>query len=129
MDSEPGDGGDPARAQERPTGGPNGTSGSPGLSSGGNALGCGSLAAVTDVRYLGSGYTKAVHRAALNHSLSVALKSVDLAGHDMETCARRYGDTGACYRLSSFKIIKEMVLMETLQHPNVLKVRDSDLNI
>ncbi|CAL8390928.1 unnamed protein product [Arctogadus glacialis] len=122
MDSEPGDGGDPARAQERPTGGPNGTSGGPGLSSGGSALGCGSLAAVTDVRYLGSGYTKAVHRAALNHSLSVALKSVDLAGHDMETCARRYGDTGACYRLSSFKIIKEMVLMETLQHPNVLKL-------
>ncbi|CAL8258823.1 unnamed protein product [Lota lota] len=127
MDLEPGDGGAPARATGGTVNGqvhgdpaalprrPTGTSGGP-------VLGCGSMADVTDVEYLGSGYTKAVYRAALNRSLSVALKSVDLAGHDMENCARRYGDTAACYRLSSFKIIKEMVLMETLQHPNVLKL-------
>ncbi|CAL8297728.1 unnamed protein product [Merluccius merluccius] len=109
MDLEPGDGvQDPVQDPTRDPAAP--------------LLGCGSMASVTDVRYLGSGYTKAVYRAALNRSLSVALKSVDLAGHDMESCARRYGDTGACYRLSSFKIIKEMVLMETLQHRNVLKL-------
>ncbi|KAJ3610901.1 hypothetical protein NHX12_022991 [Muraenolepis orangiensis] len=132
MDSEPGDGWDPdpaAAARARVPGGtvdghPDGPppSPSPPPPPRRRRLGCGSVVDVTDVQYLGSGYTKAVYRAALNHSLSVALKSVDLQGHDMENCARRYGDTGACYRLSSLKIIKEMLLMESLEHPNVLKL-------
>ncbi|XP_062851083.1 extracellular tyrosine-protein kinase PKDCC [Trichomycterus rosablanca] len=85
-------------------------------------LDCGSLESASGVQFVGSGYTKAVHRAELNHSLSVALKSVDLAGHDMESCVKRYGSTEDCYRLASFKIIKEMTLMERLQHPNILKL-------
>lgn len=130
MDLEPpGDGRDPVSGQvHRNPAAPTGSRTETGTGSGGSPrLGCGSVAGVTDVQYLGSGYTKAVHRAALNRSLSVALKSVDLAGHDMETCGQRYRDTGACYRLASLKIIKEMVLMETLQHPNVLKV-DSNID-
>jgi len=117
MDLEPPVSGQVHRNPAAPTG-----TGTETGSGGSPRLGCSSVAGVTDVQYLGSGYTKAVHRAALNRSLSVALKSVDLAGHDMETCGQRYRDTGACYRLASLKIIKEMVLMETLQHPNVLKV-------
>ncbi|KAG7462628.1 hypothetical protein MATL_G00186840 [Megalops atlanticus] len=85
-------------------------------------LGCSSIDNVTDVQYLGSGYTKAVYKAALNSSLSVALKSVDFGGHDMENCVKKYGSTGDCYRLASFKIVKEMTLMERLQHPNILKL-------
>jgi len=55
-----------------------------------SVLGCGSIDNVTDVQYLGSGYTKAVYKAG--------------------------------YKLASFKIVKEMTLMERLQHPNILKV-------
>ncbi|XP_028845869.1 extracellular tyrosine-protein kinase PKDCC [Denticeps clupeoides] len=86
------------------------------------ALGCGSMDNVTDVQYLGSGYTKAVYRAALNASFAVALKSVDFGGHDMENCVQRFASAPDCYRLASFKIVKEMTLMERLQHPNVLKL-------
>ncbi|XP_030627901.1 extracellular tyrosine-protein kinase PKDCC [Chanos chanos] len=85
-------------------------------------LGCSSIDNVTNVQYLGSGYTKAVYKAALNTSFSVALKSVDFGGHDMENCVKKYGSPGDCYRLASFKIIKEMTLMERLQHPNILKL-------
>ncbi|KAL0964347.1 hypothetical protein UPYG_G00322610 [Umbra pygmaea] len=85
-------------------------------------LGCSSMDNVTNVQYLGSGYTKAVYKAALNNSLSVALKSVDFGGHDMENCVKKYGSAGDCYRLASFKIVKEMTLMERLQHPNILKL-------
>lgn len=85
-------------------------------------LGCSSIDNVTDVQYLGSGYTKAVYKAAVNSTLSVALKSVDFGGHDMDNCAKKYGSTADCYRLASFKIVKEMTLMERLQHPNILKV-------
>ncbi|XP_010865890.1 extracellular tyrosine-protein kinase PKDCC [Esox lucius] len=85
-------------------------------------LGCSSIANVTNVQYLGSGYTKAVYKAALNSSLSVALKSVDFGGHDMENCVKKYSSPGDCYRLASFKILKEMTLMERLQHPNILKL-------
>lgn len=93
-------------------------------SSGGSParLDCGSLESASSLQFVGSGYTKAVYRAELNHSLSVALKSVDLAGHDMESCVKRYGSAEDCYRLAAFKIIKEMTLMERLQHPNILTV-------
>lgn len=85
-------------------------------------LGCSSIDNVTNVHYLGSGYTKAVYKAALNSSFSVALKSVDFGGHDMENCVKKYGSSKDCYKLASFKIVKEMTLMERLQHPNILKL-------
>ncbi|KAI4883449.1 hypothetical protein NFI96_023567 [Prochilodus magdalenae] len=88
---------------------------------GARRLGCSSVDAASDVRFVGSGYTKAVYRAALNGSFAVALKSVDFGGHDMEECVRRYGSAGDCYRLASVKLVKEMALMERLQHPNILK--------
>ncbi len=87
-----------------------------------SVLGCSSIDNVTNVQYLGSGYTKAVYKATLNSSFSVALKSVDFGGHDMENCVKKYGSSTDCYKLASFKIVKEMTLMERLQHPNILKV-------
>lgn len=88
----------------------------------GQMLGCHSIDNVTNIQYLGSGYTKAVYKATINSSLSVALKSVDFGGHDMENCMKKYGSAENCYRLASFKIVKEMTLMEQLQHPNILQV-------
>ncbi|KTG04447.1 hypothetical protein cypCar_00045208 [Cyprinus carpio] len=87
-----------------------------------SVLGCSSIDNVTNVQYLGSGYTKAVYKATLNSSFSVALKSVDFGGHDMENCVKKYGSSTDCYKLASFKIVKEMTLMERLQHPNILKL-------
>ncbi|KAM3862892.1 extracellular tyrosine-protein kinase PKDCC [Diretmus argenteus] len=97
--------------------------GSPGrAATGAPWLGCISVLNLTELRYLGSGYTKAVYRADLNQSFSVALKSVDFRGHDMESCVRRFGSVPDCYRLASFKLLKEMNLMDRLRHRNVLRL-------
>ncbi|XP_042332889.1 LOW QUALITY PROTEIN: extracellular tyrosine-protein kinase PKDCC [Sceloporus undulatus] len=85
-------------------------------------LGCGDLRNVTDVHYLGSGYTKAVYKARLNGSLSVALKGVDFAGHDVARCLQLYRALEDCYRLASYKVLKEMVLLHRLRHNNVLQL-------
>ncbi|XP_077194040.1 extracellular tyrosine-protein kinase PKDCC isoform X2 [Paroedura picta] len=92
------------------------------LSLGALRLGCRDISNVTDVHYLGSGYTKAVYKAVLNRSLAVALKAVDFGGHDVEHCVKLYGDLEDCYRLASYKIIKEMILLQRLRHPNVLQL-------
>ncbi|XP_070597435.1 extracellular tyrosine-protein kinase PKDCC isoform X2 [Erythrolamprus reginae] len=92
------------------------------LSLGPLRLGCRDISNVTEVRYVGSGYTKAVYKAVLNQSLAVALKSVDFAGHDIDNCVRLYGSLEDCYRLASYKIIKEMVLLQRLRHPNILQL-------
>lgn len=92
------------------------------LSLGPLRLGCRDISNVTEVHYLGSGYTKAVYKAVLNKSLAVALKSVDFGGHDIDNCVKLYGSLEDCYRLASYKIIKEMVLLQRLRHPNILQV-------
>ncbi|ETE63641.1 Protein kinase domain-containing protein, cytoplasmic, partial [Ophiophagus hannah] len=92
------------------------------LSLGPLRLGCRDISNVTEVHYLGSGYTKAVYKAVLNQSLAVALKSVDFGGHDIDNCVKLYGSLADCYRLASYKIVKEMVLLQRLRHPNILQV-------
>lgn len=86
-------------------------------------LGCRDISNITNVHYLGSGYTKAVYKAELNGSLAVALKSVDFGGHDIDNCVKVYGSLEDCYRLASYKIIKEMILLQRLRHANILQVR------
>ncbi len=72
-----------------------------------SVLGCSSIDNVTNVQYLGSGYTKAVYKATLNSSFSVALKSVDFGGHDMENCVKKYGSSTDCYKLASSKLSRK----------------------
>ncbi|KAM4695498.1 extracellular tyrosine-protein kinase PKDCC [Discoglossus pictus] len=85
-------------------------------------LGCQEISNVTNVRYLGSGYTKAVYKLVLNDTVAVALKSVDFGGHDIQNCVKLYRSLEDCYRLASFKIVKEMILLQRLQHPNILQL-------
>lgn len=86
------------------------------------SLSCPDINNASSVHYLGSGYTKAVYKAVLNQTLAVALKSVDFAGHDMENCVKQFGTLKDCYRLASYKLVKEMTLLQRLQHSNILKL-------
>ncbi|KAG6933547.1 protein kinase domain containing, cytoplasmic [Chelydra serpentina] len=85
-------------------------------------LGCRDIHNVTSLHYLGSGYTKAVYKVVLNRTLAVALKSVDFGGHDIENCVKQYAALEDCYRLASYKIVKEMILLQRLQHSNILQL-------
>ncbi|XP_041487300.1 extracellular tyrosine-protein kinase PKDCC [Microtus oregoni] len=122
----------PPRARPPPDGAPGWPPApGPGSPGPGPRLGCAALRNVSGAQYVGSGYTKAVYRVRLPGGAAVALKAVDFSGHDLGSCVREFGARRGCYRLAAHKLLKEMVLLERLRHPNVLQLygycyQDSD---
>ncbi|XDA74060.1 hypothetical protein R6Z07F_004278 [Ovis aries] len=113
----------PPRARPLPDGAPGWPPApGPGSPGPGPRLGCAALRNVSGAQYLGSGYTKAVYRVRLPGGAAVALKAVDFSGHDLGSCVREFGARRGCYRLAAHKLLKEMVLLERLRHPNVLQL-------
>lgn len=90
-------------------------------------IGCEELSGMKAVDFLGSGYTKTVLKAELPQGLFVALKSVNHQGTDMRLCMDEFQDSQRCHELVSFKLRKEIVLLQRLQHPNIVEVRKTPL--
>ncbi|XP_028995819.1 extracellular tyrosine-protein kinase PKDCC [Betta splendens] len=86
-------------------------------------MGCDSLVDMRAVEVLGSGYTKLVVKVNLAQGQSVALKLVNEQGIDMGKCVEDFKDPQRCRELVSYKLKKEIVLLQRLQHPNVIKLR------
>lgn len=87
-------------------------------------IGCDQLVDMKAVDILGSGYTKIVLKVVLSEGQSVALKTVYDQGTDMGRCLEDFKDPLGCHELVSFKLKKEIVLLQRLQHPNIIKVRE-----
>lgn len=85
-------------------------------------MGCDSLVDMQAVEVLGSGYTKLVVKVNLAEGQPVALKLVNEQGIDMGKCLEDFKDPQGCRELVSYKLKKEIVLLQRLQHPNVIKV-------
>ncbi|XP_014062505.2 extracellular tyrosine-protein kinase PKDCC isoform X1 [Salmo salar] len=85
-------------------------------------IGCEQLADMKAVDILGSGYTKIVLKVVLSEGHSVALKTVYDKGTDMGRCLADFKDPLGCHKLLSFKLKKEIVLLQRLQHPNIIKL-------
>lgn len=88
-------------------------------------MGCDSLVDMQAVEVLGSGYTKLVVKVNLAAGQPVALKLVNENGIDMSKCVEDFKDPHGCRELVSYKLKKELVLLQRLQHPNVIKVKHS----
>ncbi|XP_034015425.1 extracellular tyrosine-protein kinase PKDCC [Thalassophryne amazonica] len=86
-------------------------------------MGCESLVDMRAVEVLGSGYTKLVLKVNLAGGECVALKLVNEAGIDMGKCLEDFKDPQGCQELVSYKLKKEIVLLQKLRHPNVIKLR------
>ncbi|XP_030641510.1 extracellular tyrosine-protein kinase PKDCC [Chanos chanos] len=86
-------------------------------------VGCEELKNVQVVDFLGSGYTKTVLKALLPQGVPVALKSVNSQGTDMRKCLEDYKDPFSCQELVSFKLRKEVILLQRFQHTNIVKLR------
>lgn len=86
-------------------------------------MGCDSLVDMQAVEVLGSGYTKLVVKVNLAGGQPVALKLVHEKGIDMSKCVEDFKDPHGCRELVSYKLKKELVLLQRLQHPNVIKVK------
>lgn len=84
---------------------------------------CESLVDMQAVEILGSGYTKLVVKVNLAGGQPVALKLVNEKGIDMGKCVEDFKDPQGCRELVSYKLKKEMVLLQRLQHPNIIKVK------
>lgn len=72
-------------------------------------------------QFLAAGWTKAVYRAR-HGGRDVAIKQVNLNGHDAVACLKEGQSPWECYRRSAAKIMKEIILLRELAHPNVLKI-------
>lgn len=83
---------------------------------------CDQLDDMKVVDFLGSGYTKFVVKADLPDGLTIALKSINDQGTDMRKCLEEFKDPVGCHELVSFKLKKEIILLQRLQHPNIVKV-------
>uniref|UniRef100_A0A8B9KJ48 Protein kinase domain containing, cytoplasmic b n=1 Tax=Astyanax mexicanus TaxID=7994 RepID=A0A8B9KJ48_ASTMX len=86
-------------------------------------IGCSDLSGMTVVDLLGSGYTKTVLKVLTQQGSAVALKSVNEQGSDMRTCLEDFRDPQGCQELVSFKLRKEVILLQRLKHPNIVEVR------
>lgn len=86
-------------------------------------MGCDSLVDMQALEVLGSGYTKLVVKVNLAGGQPVALKLVNEKGIDMSKCVEDFQDPHGCRELVSYKLKKELVLLQRLQHPNVIKVK------
>ncbi|XP_022606480.1 extracellular tyrosine-protein kinase PKDCC [Seriola dumerili] len=86
-------------------------------------MGCESLVDMQAMEVLGSGYTKLVVKVNLAGGQPVALKLVNEQGIDMSKCLEDFKDPQGCRELVSYKLKKEIVLLQRLQHPNVIKLK------
>ncbi|XP_056623266.1 extracellular tyrosine-protein kinase PKDCC [Triplophysa dalaica] len=86
-------------------------------------IGCEELHVMKAVDFLGSGYSKTVLKAVLPQGSFVALKSVNHQGTDMRLCMDDFKDHKSCHELVSFKLRKEIVLLQGLQHPNIVQLK------
>uniref|UniRef100_T1HQ39 Protein kinase domain-containing protein n=1 Tax=Rhodnius prolixus TaxID=13249 RepID=T1HQ39_RHOPR len=90
---------------------------------------CTTLEELTDLEWIASGWTKAVYKGRLR-GREIAVKTVNLDGHDIETCLSRpeRPSLARCYRRASAKILRELILLQELDHPNVIKVTSKNLH-
>ncbi|XP_075049688.1 extracellular tyrosine-protein kinase PKDCC-like isoform X3 [Mixophyes fleayi] len=85
-------------------------------------LTCKDLSHVTEIDYIGSGFTKIVLKGILVNGKTVALKSIHAEGNDMKSCVDRYGDRGGCHRLATYKLQKEIALLQILRCPGIIQI-------
>eukprot|EP00795_Rhopilema_esculentum_P010685 gene10685-19453_t len=88
-----------------------------------NVFNCTLLESMRTFEVLGSGYTKVVRRGILGGT-SYALKYTTSKNQDIIKCKSERPSQShfECYNLAKFKLLKEALLMNQLQHRNIIKV-------
>jgi hypothetical protein len=87
------------------------------------ALSCREISQIEIKEELGRGYTKLTQRGVYN-GRDVAVKSVGLDSTDLRNCVseKRAKLAADCLLFSRYKVMKELLLYQQLNHPNVVKV-------
>lgn len=88
-------------------------------------LGCRDITEIQVLGKVGRGYTKTVQNGQYQ-GMEVALKSVQPDNEDISECVkspmvRRSVDE--CFIFAKYKLAKEIIMLQQLQHANIVKVR------
>lgn len=88
---------------------------------------CREIRNITIISELGHGYTKTVQKG-LYQGMEVAVKSTQALNKDITIC-RKHGEKSEkeCFNLAKYKLAKEILLLQQLRHPNIVKVRQFEL--
>lgn len=89
-------------------------------------LGCRHIEDIQIVGKIGRGYTKTVHKG-LYKGLEIAVKSVQLDNEDIKHCAVHKSNRSVdeCFIYAKYKLAKEIIMLQQLQHANIIKVSGS----
>lgn len=84
-------------------------------------LTCSDIEEMQNPVYVARGWTKVVHKGVVR-GRQVAVKTVDAGGRDVQSCLEKGGNVTVCYNRAAAKIVKEIQLLTSLVHENVIKV-------
>ncbi|XP_059162283.1 extracellular tyrosine-protein kinase PKDCC-like isoform X2 [Physella acuta] len=84
-------------------------------------LTCSDIEEMQEPTYVARGWTKVVHKGVVR-GRHVAVKTVDAGGRDVQSCLDKGGNVTGCYNRAAAKIVKEIQLLKSLVHENVVKV-------
>lgn len=87
-------------------------------------LGCNDIKAIKIVQNIGRGYTKTVQKG-LYRDTEVAVKSVRLDNEDIKRCVLNPAmnrSVEECFIFAKYKLAKEIIMLQQLQHANIVRV-------
>jgi hypothetical protein len=87
-------------------------------------FGCSEIRGTQIIGQLGHGYTKSVQKGLIKGT-EVAVKSVLESNKDVQRCLNSGVNytRAECYNLIKYKLAKEIILLQQLQHTNIISVR------
>lgn len=97
----------------------------------GQYLSCSDIKAIQILGNIGRGYTKTVQKG-LYKETEVALKSVQLDNEDIRQCVKNTmtnSSVDKCFIFAKYKLAKETIMLQQLQHANIVKVRHLAIRI
>lgn len=89
-------------------------------------LDCIDIKAIKIVENIGRGYTKTVQKGE-HKGVEVALKSVHLDNEDIRSCVSNPAAPRSieeCFIFAKYKLAKEIIMLQQLQHANIVKVSE-----
>ena len=89
-------------------------------------LGCSDIKAIKIVENIGRGYTKTVQKG-LYKGTEIALKGVQFDNEDIKHCIQNLNiSIDECFIFAKYKLAKEIIMLQQLQHANIIKVSLSE---
>ena len=85
-------------------------------------LDCSLLDRLSYEKFIAHGWTKIVHKAKLDDGASIAIKTVNINGKDVNDCSRAE-TLIVCHNKATEKLVREIQLLKKLNHENIIQLK------